>query len=155
MSRYPVDTERTKSRTVVEELMEAGEEPSAALQRLRSWALTRGMELTGTSSWTLPGEGAPFHIRHDITDRAEVEILPEEPARVRTLPSVFVLRASGHGRPGSPAAIAEKLAEWAAKYGYEVVDGEAEVILHSGEGDFEVLLPVRRPEREDFITVEA
>lgn len=154
--QLPVATERTKARGVATVLIHPGDDPLLELQKLRSWVLTRGLHPIGRGSWTITDRPSS-QVRHNVDrDDVETETVPQEKGWMQAVPSQFVAKVQvPHVFQHHLDRVAEALMQWATTAGYEIA-GDPEVVLHDDPAvlDYEMILPVRRFDREDFIEVE-
>jgi hypothetical protein len=154
--QLPVETERTKARGVATILAHPGDDVVLELQKLRSWILTRGLHPLGRGSWTITDRPSS-QVRHNVDrDDIETETVPQERAWLQAIPSQFVAKVQvPHAFQHHLDRVAGGLTEWATTSGYEIV-GDPEVMLNDDPDvlDYEMILPLRRGEREDFIEVD-
>ena len=147
--RIIVETERRKGRLAAVRHVPLSADVLAELQQLRSWVLTRGLEVTGEQSWVV--RDADIELRCPV-DRL-IDVMPEERVGLNKLDSSYAAVATLHHDPMSLEAVDDALREWADETGYERT-GPTEFVRSSDpDATYEVVIPIRRREREDWIEI--
>jgi hypothetical protein len=138
-----VKTKRLRARRVATVPLADFIDPTQAMDRLRSWALTRGISIEDLLSWTL-SEREPGEARCPIP--RDIEIHPDVGLVARQLSSNYVayvsVQPASHAELPDPESVRDKLRAWAKYSGYEVL-GDAEV-FPLPNGDYELRLPITR-----------
>jgi hypothetical protein len=130
MNEFPITTTRIKSRVVAETVDPGGEDPGATAERLRSWALTLGIDLPGDWSWVLAPAGEPVAVRLHLADSAlgRKVLVPE--IAVYRLPAGWVKSIEFDPREFSPLLLLGPLTRHLFEDGFDVI-GAAEVVAPS------------------------
>lgn len=134
MNEFAITTRRIKSRVVAETLDPDGEDLGATAERLRSWALTLGIDLPGDWSWVLGPAGDPVAVRLHLADSAlgRKVLVPE--IAVYRLPAGWVKSIEFAHRESDPLVLLGHLGRQLFEDGFDVV-GAAEVVAPSRDAE--------------------
>jgi hypothetical protein len=147
-----VSLQRMKGRRVGTRALDEGETVREALDRLRAWALTRGVAIESDLSWSPRGPGD-----EDIVVSCElpegVEVHPDDGILVEHLPSRYEAAVEVPSSDVEPRDVGRQLETWALDSAYAVT-GPFEVFVHRlGETGYRLSLPVQRKPKRDHIEV--
>lgn len=148
MNEFAITTRRIKSRVVAETLDPDGEDLGATAERLRSWALTLGIDLPGDWSWVLGPAEEPVPVRLHLADSALGRKILVPEITVYRLPAGWVKSIEFNPRESDPRPLLAHLDRHLFEDGFDVI-GAAEVVVPSRVAE-QLVLQVsirRRPPR--------
>ena len=148
----PVRTLRIKARHVAYVEVSADQDVREALERLRSWTLTRGFETGSKMSFTKPFAGSQStEVRCPVKEIAGVH--PDVGIGLRHLPSIYVAMVEIRDAAAEPATVAQALSEWADKNGYNTADAAEVFLTAEDQRNYELAVPIVRRRRTNSIEV--
>jgi hypothetical protein len=130
MNEFAITTHRIKSRVVAETVAPAGDDLEATAERLRSWALTLGIDLPGDWSWVLGPAEEAVAVRLHLADSALGRKVLVPDIAVYRLPAGWVKSIEFDPRQADPLVLLEHLGRQLFEDGFDVI-GAAEVVVPS------------------------
>lgn len=144
MDDFPITTRRIKSRVVAETIDPDGQDLGATAERLRSWALTIGVDLPGDWSWVLGPAEEAVAVRLHLADSALGRKILIPDIAVYRLPAGWVKSIEFHPRASDPRMLLEHLHRHLFEDGFDVI-GAAEVVAPSRDAERHTLqVSIRR-----------
>lgn len=127
MNEFAITTRRIKSRVVAETLAPAGDDLEATAERLRSWAITLGIDLPGDWSWVPGPAEEAVAVRLHLADSALGRKILVPEIAVYRLPAGWVKSIEFDPREFTPLLLLDHLGRHLFEDGFDVI-GAAEVV---------------------------
>jgi hypothetical protein len=134
MNEFAITTRRIKSRVVAETLDPDGEDLGATAERLRSWAVTLGIDLPGDWSWVPRPAGEAVAVRLHLDDSALGRRILVPEITIYRLPAGWVKSIEFDPRESDPRLLLEHLESHLVEDGFDVI-GAAEVVASSRDAE--------------------